>query len=96
MIDTCEIKKLKEKSRNFAVILVLEFAYCFLFYVLYATLALKSVLSFWFYGFVLLVLPLVLNVYLYLKNKKNIDSIQANNIIIIQILLFLFAFRFLI
>ena len=91
-----ELDKIRSKSKNFTKIIILEFAYCSIIYSFYKILSVQENIIYWVYLFLILALPFVLNIYLYLNHKKNTDFVQSSNIIIIQILLFIFSFKFLI
>jgi hypothetical protein len=91
-----EINKIRVKSRNLSKIIIVEFAYCALLYFVYKVYIIQSDLTSWIYLGLLIVLPLVFNLYLYLKNKKNSDWLEANNLIIVQILILMFSFKFLV
>jgi hypothetical protein len=92
-----ELDKIRLKSKNFTKMLVLEFTYCsFLFFGGYKILSIQLISFFWFYIFLLICFPFVFNTYFYLKSKKNLDLLESNNIIIVQILVLIFSFKFLI
>ena len=91
-----EIDKIRVKSKNFAIVLVLEFGYCSFLFLNYKLAAIQSKWLFGLYLLLLIALPLAVNISLYLRNKKNLDLIQANNIIIAEILILIFSFKFLI
>jgi hypothetical protein len=91
-----ELDKIKTKSKSFSKIIILEFAYCSLTYCLYKIFPFKGHILYWIYIFILVAIPVTFNTYLYLNYKKKADFLQANNILIIQILLLIFTFKFLI
>ncbi len=90
------INKIRVKSRNLTKIIIVEFAYCALLYFVYKVYILQSSITHSIYIGLLIVLPLVFNLYLYLENKKKSIWLEANNLIIVQILILMFSIKFLI
>lgn len=93
MKDNKEIDEIRIKSRFFSRLLIFEVAYCSVWYMFFAVCISKSKFLFSAYISALIVLPFVLNIYLYRKSIKNQDYIQANNVIIIQILILFLLFK---
>jgi hypothetical protein len=91
-----KLGKIKTKQKSFSKIIILEFAYCSFVYCLYKIFPFKGDILFWLYIFILIAIPVTFNAYLYLNYKKKADFVQANHILIIQILLLIFTFKFLI
>ena len=93
MKDKKEVNKIRIKSKFFSRLLILEAAYCSVWYMFFAICISKSKFLFSACLSVLIILPFLLNVYVYRKSIKNQDYIQANNVIIIQILIFFLLFK---
>jgi hypothetical protein len=91
-----ELEQIKKKSKSFSKIIILEFAYATFIYSLYKILSIKDSQTYWLYISILFIPSLMTNIYLYLKYKKNADFVQSNNILVIQILLAIFSFKFLV
>lgn len=91
-----ELDKLRSKSKIFSKILIWEFAYCSFLFFIHKVSALHSNLIFGLYLCLLVSLPLIFNSFFYFKSKKNMDLLQANNIVIAQILILIFSLKFLI
>ncbi len=91
-----EIEKVRKQSKNLTKIIIIEFAYCSILYFIFKAFVKQSNLINCIYLGMLLILPLVFNIYLYLKSKKNTSLLEKNNLIIVQILIFMFSFKFLI
>ena len=91
-----EIDNIRKKFRHSSKIMVAEFAYCALLFFVYHACFLPSKRMAVFYVFLLIALPLGLNVYIYLKNRKIPDVILASQAVITQILILIFSFKFLI
>ena len=91
-----EIETIKIKSKNLAKVIIAEFAYCSFLYFGYKVFLKKSNLIDIIYLGLLIVLPFVFNMFLYFRSKKNSNFIDAHNLVIVQILILFYSFKFLI
>ena len=94
--DSKGLDKIRLQSKNFSKLVISEFAYCSILFFMYKVSALQSNLIFGFYIGLLIIFPLIINSFLYFKSKKNVDLLNASNIVIAQILILIFSFKFLI
>lgn len=90
-----EIDKIRTYSKNFTKIIVLEFFYCSILFFLKKIFIIQSVLTNRIYIILLIIIPIIFNVFLYLRNKKKERLIETNYVIIIQILVLYYSFKFL-
>lgn len=91
-----EQNHIKTKFKNFTKIIVLEIAYCSILYLVYNVLLLHTNIINLVYLTLLFAFPFFLNIYLFISYKRKADTIQTNNIVIIQILVLFFCLKFLI
>ena len=90
------MEDIRLKSRNLTKILIVEFAYCSILYFAYNVFIIKSKATAFIYVALLIILPFILNIYIYLRSKKKSNVIDANYAIIVQILVLIFSVKFLI
>lgn len=87
---------IKDKFKKFTKITVLEIAYCSTLYLVFNVLLLHTDIIYLVYLTLLFTFPFFLNIYLFIRFKRKEDTIQTNNIVIIQILVLLYCIKFLI
>ena len=91
-----ELNKIRIKSKNITKIIIIEFTFCTLLYFTDKVFFKQSNLINCIYLGLLVVLPLGCNSYMYFWSKKKTDFIEANNLIIVQILVLFYSCKFLI
>ena len=91
-----EIQTIRIKSKNLAKVIIAEFAYCFFLYFGFKVFLRQSNFIDILYLGLLIILPFVFNLFLYFKTKKSSQFIDAHNLVIVQILILFYSFKFLI
>jgi len=91
-----EIQTIRIKSKNLAKVIIAEFAYCSFLYFGFKVFLIQSNFIDILYLGLLIILPFVFNLFLYFKTKKSSKFIDAHNLVIVQILILFYSFKFLI
>ena len=89
-----EIEKIK--SKNLTKVIIAEFAYCSFLYFGYKVFLKQSNLVDVIYLGLLIILPFVFNLFLYFRSKKSLNFIDPHSLVIVQILILFYSFKFLI
>ena len=90
-----DLKKIRAKSNRFALVLILEIAFCALIGFANSQFFQLAAVTFSCYALIFAV-PLVYNVKWYFSAKVQNDAMEMHYAIIAEILVLIFAFQFLI
>ena len=91
-----EILNLKANSKKFTKIIVFEIAYCSILFFVFKVFLIQNLFTNWIFLTLFFTIPAAFNVNLYINFPKKNNTSEANNVVVIQLLLLLFTFKFLI
>ena len=91
-----EILNLKANSKKFTKIIVLEIVYCSILFFVFKVFLIQKPSINWIFLTLLLTISAACNVNVYIKYNNKNNTSGANNVVVFQLLLLLFTFKFLI